>query len=139
MLFEILVSGFAVYGFFSICFQAYDYFSISRYERTRKKRLKKWEENPEMTHLDKVMESINGCDDPNMVNGRIKKPFLGREIFGGTVLWWINFLIVQWLFTRLTHTGQYRHIRLMRLVLPLTGWWSNYIFIIPRKVKVIHK
>lgn len=46
---------------------------------------------------------------------------------------WLNFLVLQWLCFRLGRERDTvgRHLRWMtvRWVLPLTGWWSHYVFV----------
>lgn len=46
---------------------------------------------------------------------------------------WLNFLLIQWFFVRLTkciddETNKVSW-KLTYLVLPLTGWWSDYVFL----------
>ena len=50
----------------------------------------------------------------------------------------LNFLILQWFFIRLAKnckkddvTGEYvfEHWCIIYFVVPLTGWWNNYVFI----------
>ena len=50
-------------------------------------------------------------------------------------LWgWSNFLLFQWFFVRLQRTCDVETGRIISLdwigpVVPLTGWWSDYIFL----------
>jgi hypothetical protein len=53
-----------------------------------------------------------------------------------TWLAYLNFIILQWFFIRISRTGEIKDDRfiqtgwgLVKFVLPLTGWWSNYIYI----------
>lgn len=60
---------------------------------------------------------------------------LKKEFFGSTILYWINFLLVQWFFTRIFRNDDWTKFGLLRPVLPLTGWWNNYIYIFPKRAK----
>jgi hypothetical protein len=51
-------------------------------------------------------------------------------------LFYVNFLLVQWFFVRLQSSGElvdgkyvHREWQILRWVVPLTGWFSNYVFI----------
>lgn len=49
-------------------------------------------------------------------------------------LFWLNFLIVQWFFVRFGRKYSHKHKKFISwgfvgLILPLTGWWNNYIWI----------
>lgn len=51
-----------------------------------------------------------------------------------TILWCINFLLLQWFFIRLARivdikTNKIIGYNILGIVLPLTGWWSRYIWI----------
>lgn len=63
----------------------------------------------------------------------VRRPILSREIFGATLLYWLNFLFVQWFFTRIYRSEDWTKYGLLKPVVPLTGWWSNYIYIFPKK------
>ncbi len=46
----------------------------------------------------------------------------------------LNFIILQWFFIRLaimTEMGTHRFVRfkIKKWIVPLTGWWNNYIYI----------
>jgi len=60
---------------------------------------------------------------------------LKKELFGGTILYWLNILFVQWFFTRIYRNEDWTKFGLLKPVLPLTGWWNNYIFIFPKRAK----
>lgn len=81
-----------------------------------------------------------------------------KKIFGMTLLGWINILILQWLFIRLsyhwvyvdsmddskvwdedkqkwvTRTNCYYYYDIIGCILPLTGWWGDYVM--PFKFKI---
>lgn len=63
------------------------------------------------------------------------KTFLGYTLIG-----WFNLLILQWFFVRLFYVeeedGTISGWGLNFPVLPLTGWWSNYIPAKPFKWKM---
>lgn len=52
-------------------------------------------------------------------------------------LGWVNFFILQWFFVRLQEVGltepdgKWKHLRweLLWAPLPLTGWWSRYVYL----------
>jgi len=49
-------------------------------------------------------------------------------------LFWLNFLLFQWLFIRLGHKYSRKQKKFigwgfLGFVLPLTGWWNNYIWV----------
>ena len=55
--------------------------------------------------------------------------------------WWlgyVNFIIIQWLFIRLTkwEENDQKGFGLLIGVLPLTGWWSNYIKLSIKHIKI---
>lgn len=59
-----------------------------------------------------------------------------NRLFKRAISWlfWINFLIFQWFFIRLGHKYNYSQKKFIRwefigFILPLTGWWNNYIWI----------
>lgn len=47
-------------------------------------------------------------------------------------LLWVNFLVVQWFFVRIAivvHADGRVEWHPLRYVIPLTGWWSNYVWL----------
>lgn len=55
-------------------------------------------------------------------------------IFGLELTWvgMLNFFILQWLFVRLGReikNGKSKNFKLMFFILPLTGWWGDYIYL----------
>lgn len=65
------------------------------------------------------------CRNINYKGGdKMKKPkhkFLGRTWVG-----WLNILLLQWFFIRLGYSKEWK---LLRWVVPWTGWWSDYIWV----------
>lgn len=85
-----------------------------------------------------------------------------KKIFGITILGWINLLIFQWIFLRISYHWVYVDIPedeesrvffwdevkqqfipktfyfygIMGCILPLTGWYGRYIFIKPLRFKL---
>ena len=49
----------------------------------------------------------------------------------------LNFIILQWLFVRLCVTvdedGSNPEYSILKWVVPLTGWWSSYVFLLKGK------
>lgn len=53
-----------------------------------------------------------------------------RDVWPRTWVGWLNFLVLQWLFIRLarvTHSAG-TDWAVLRWVVPLTGWFSDYIW-----------
>lgn len=48
-----------------------------------------------------------------------------------SLLGWSNILLWQWFFVRRTRGKQW-----LVGVVPLTGWWSNYIWVVPKKWRI---
>lgn len=50
-----------------------------------------------------------------------------------TWLWALNFFVLQWLFIRLARvvnaSGKTIRFCIIGPVVPLTGWWSNYVWL----------
>jgi hypothetical protein len=66
---------------------------------------------------------------------KAKPIFLGYSWVG-----WLNLLLLQWLFIRLqvsvdTDTGEIVRYQVIGFFLPMTGWWSNYVWL-AKKFKV---
>lgn len=49
-----------------------------------------------------------------------------RKFLGFTWVGWLNILLFQWLFVRLAYGDRWR---VLKWILPLTGWWSDYRYI----------
>ena len=49
----------------------------------------------------------------------------------------LNFLVLQWLFVRLQETvsddGAHERWDIIGLIVPLTGWWSRYVYVWRRR------
>ena len=62
---------------------------------------------------------------------------VAKEIIDGsphTWVGWLNFLVLQWFFWRLasvedTDTGKRVGWSWVGPVVPITGWWTNYVFL----------
>lgn len=57
-----------------------------------------------------------------------------KRFFGHTWLGWLNKIILQWLFIRLTEklvteTSEHNRWLIMRWVIPTTGWGNDYKFV----------
>ena len=50
-----------------------------------------------------------------------KRVFLGKTWVG-----WLNIMILQWFFIRLGYGEKWR---LLRWIVPCTGWWSDYVYV----------
>jgi len=66
------------------------------------------------------------------LNIYMKKP--KRKFLTNTWVGWLNILILQWLFIRLayvtdTEKPDWCGWKLQKGIVPLTGWWSDYIYI----------
>lgn len=53
------------------------------------------------------------------------------KLFNHTLIGWLNIIILQWFFTRLYWSqddqGNVQGYGFLFPVVPLTGWWSDYI------------
>ncbi len=54
-----------------------------------------------------------------------------RKLFGHTWVGWLNILIIQLFFIRLSYGDKWT---IIWGILPFTGWWSNYIYVYKREV-----
>jgi hypothetical protein len=59
-----------------------------------------------------------------------------KKLFGSTWIGWLNTFILQWFFVRLYYVENEQNVvqsyGLIFPIVPLTGWWSDYI---PRKYR----
>lgn len=51
-----------------------------------------------------------------------------------TLLGWLNYVILQWFCIRLARvtdidTGRTHYYRVLGLIVPMTGWWSDYVYL----------
>lgn len=62
-----------------------------------------------------------------------------KKFLGYTWVGWLNIMVLQWFFIRLQYSIDYegdptpKNFMLLRGIVPLTGWLTNYIWVIPRK------
>jgi len=89
--------------------------------------------------VERIKRDIDRIFDQQKVSELVKK----RTCFRMTKLFVINFFFVQWLFFRITMSGDnvdgkfiQTHWGFLFPVFPLTGWWSDYIPGKPKSIKV---
>lgn len=52
------------------------------------------------------------------------------KLFGENWVGWLNILILQWFFVRLYYTEcKKTKWGLLKKVVPLTGWWNEFVYI----------
>ena len=66
-----------------------------------------------------------------------------KKIFNHSILFWGNFLFIQWFFTRLAKivddkTGKIYKYKLLKPVYPTTGWGTDYKWVFSKKKKVLN-
>lgn len=57
-----------------------------------------------------------------------------KQVLGFTWIGWLNIVLLQWLFFRLMYTvdeqgGKPTSYSLIFWIVPVTGWWANYIYL----------
>ena len=62
------------------------------------------------------------------------RPGGGRpaRVLGLSWVGWLNFILLQWVGIRLAYVVDGRRITrwyLLRWIVPLTGWWSHYLYV----------
>jgi hypothetical protein len=61
-----------------------------------------------------------------------------KKQFGPTLIGWLNIIILQWFFVRLYYVENDQNViercGLIYPIVPLTGWWGNYV---PRKYRSV--
>ena len=55
-----------------------------------------------------------------------------KKIFGKTWVGMLNIVILQWFFIRLSYGDNWR---ILYWILPITGWFSNYVYLNKRDSK----
>jgi len=83
----------------------------------------------------------------NLQNAKDKKMetndywFTKKRLFGKSLLFYLNFFIIQWFFTRLSiivnDNMVVKGIKFLKPVLPISGWFNiNYIYILNIKQRI---
>ncbi len=62
------------------------------------------------------------------IDRKLKVP--NKKFFGKTWVGWLNIIFLQWFFIRLSYGDSWR---ILKWVLPFTGWWNDYKYIGRRK------
>jgi hypothetical protein len=49
-----------------------------------------------------------------------------KLFFDKTWVGWLNVIILQWLFIRLSYGGEWK---ILKVIIPGTGWFSDYMYV----------